>query len=203
MKGLAPAPGLVEATGLGADVVAELLPSLEAEGLVQERSGRIAGWSLTAAGRDEAARLLAAEQATPRLRAGIEDAYRRFLALNQPFKALCTAWQVRDLDAANPDNPNPEDMVLNDHTDAAYDAEVVGRLGALNEQAVAVTTDLGEVSSRFGRYGPRMSDAYRRVGDGDHRWFTTPLIGSYHDVWMELHEDLLVTLGIERREGTT
>ena len=29
------------------------------------------------------------------------------------------------------------------------------------------------------------------------------VIGSYHDVWIELHEDLRSTLGIARREGST
>ena len=27
-----------------------------------------------------------------------------------------------------------------------------------------------------------------------------PLSGSYHDVWMELHEDLILTQGIDRAE---
>ena len=95
-----------------------------------------------------------------------------------------------------------DNMVLNDHTDPAYDAGVVRRLGALHDQAVAAIADLSGLVGRFAGYGLRLSAAYRRVIDGDHRWFTTPLIGSYHDIWMELHEDLLVTLGIERREGS-
>ena len=27
------------------------------------------------------------------------------------------------------------------------------------------------------------------------------MCGSYHDVWMELHEDLILTLGVDRAEG--
>ena len=49
----------------------------------------------------------------------------------------------------------------------------------------------------------RFEHAYARVAAGDTDYFTKPLIGSYHDVWMELHEDLLTTLGIERKEGET
>jgi hypothetical protein len=43
-----------------------------------------------------------------------------------------------------------------------------------------------------------MARAYDRLIGGDVRWLTTPMIGSYHDVWMELHEDLLMTLGLTR-----
>ena len=38
---------------------------------------------------------------------------------------------------------------------------------------------------------------------GDHHLFTGVMCGSYHDVWMELHEDLILTLGIDRaKEGS-
>ncbi len=207
VKGLASAEALAEATGIGADVAAAALPTLEADGLVHQRGGRMPGWALTASGRDEAARLLAEEQATPGLRPQIDTCYRRFLDLNEPFKEVCTAWQVRDLEAMISNNMILNNMilnnmVLNDHTDPAYDAWVVRRLSALHDQAVAAIADLSGLVGRFAGYGLRLSAAYRRVSDGDHRWFTTPLIGSYHDIWMELHEDLLVTLGIERREGS-
>jgi len=188
VKGRAPVDALAEATGMGVQTTTGMLEGLAGEGLVEQRVGRMPGWTLTAAGRHEAARLLAGERGH---RDGIEAGYRRFLTLNEPFKDVCTAWQVRDLDA----------MVLNDHADVAYDTSVVDRLGAIHDRALATVSDLAAASPRFGRYGPRLSAAYGRVRGGDHRWLTTPLIGSYHDVWMELHEDLLLTLGIERREG--
>jgi hypothetical protein len=41
------------------------------------------------------------------------------------------------------------------------------------------------------------------VARGDHQLFTGVMCGSYHDVWMELHEDLILTLGIDRaKEGS-
>ncbi len=41
-------------------------------------------------------------------------------------------------------------------------------------------------------------DAFR---GGDDDALAKPLSGSYHDVWMELHEDLLATLGRERTDA--
>ena len=54
------------------------------------------------------------------------------------------------------------------------------------------------VVDRFGAYRERLRAARRLVDDGDHEWLTSPRIDSYHTVWMQLHEDLLLALGKER-----
>ena len=36
---------------------------------------------------------------------------------------------------------------------------------------------------------------------GDHDRMTKPLNNSYHDIWMEMHEDLIATLGLKRTEA--
>ena len=43
-------------------------------------------------------------------------------------------------------------------------------------------------------------DAREKVEDGEHDWFTSPRIDSYHTVWMQWHEDLLLALGREREQ---
>ena len=45
-----------------------------------------------------------------------------------------------------------------------------------------------------GRTPARLDDAAWRFVGGDHTALARPLARSYHDVWMELHEDFLVTL---------
>jgi hypothetical protein len=37
-----------------------------------------------------------------------------------------------------------------------------------------------------------------RVSEGERDWLTSPRVDSYHTVWMELHEELLAALGLER-----
>ncbi len=37
-----------------------------------------------------------------------------------------------------------------------------------------------------------------RVKQGETNMFTGVMCGSYHDAWMELHEDLILTQGIDR-----
>jgi hypothetical protein len=48
------------------------------------------------------------------------------------------------------------------------------------------------------RDAARHDDAVTAVEGGDVRRFTTPLAESYHDVWMELHHDLLASFDRER-----
>ncbi|WP_232681743.1 hypothetical protein [Nocardioides sp. R-C-SC26] len=37
-----------------------------------------------------------------------------------------------------------------------------------------------------------------RLRSGDNGAFARPMYNSYHDIWMELHEDLIVSLGRTR-----
>jgi DNA-binding MarR family transcriptional regulator len=187
LKGFAEPEAVAELTGLAHDDVVKHLDALHDEGLVVHREGRVTGWQVTAAGRLEQERLLAEEVDDLGVRAAIEDAYRRFLALNGDLLDVCTAWQLRD-------------DVINDHADLAYDAGVVDRLNELHAHAEPILADLEATLDRYDGYRDRLDGALARLRDGETDWFTKPLIDSYHTVWFQLHEDLLNTLGIERSQ---
>jgi hypothetical protein len=188
IKGLAGEDVLSRMTGLAsADVTAEATDLTESD-LAVVRTGRFAGWALTPKGRERYGDLLAEERQKVGANSDLRTAYDQFVSLNEGFKTVCTAWQVRDLDT----------QLLNDHTDPAYDIEVIGRLGAIHDEVLPVIGQLRGVLSRFGGYRDRLADSYRRVQAGDRDAFTRPMSESYHDVWMELHEDLLLTLNISR-----
>lgn len=170
-----------------------LLDELAQAELVRYREGPMTGWMLAASGRARGEALLAAELDQADKRADLDAMYRRFLEHNQPFLALCTEWQIRVVDG---------EQVINDHTDADYDAEVIARLAATDTLMQPICADLGDLFDRFGEYGPRFGAALAKVQSGEIEWFTKPVIESYHTVWFELHEDLLASLGIERaKEG--
>jgi hypothetical protein len=42
--------------------------------------------------------------------------------------------------------------------------------------------------------------ARRQVEAEEHDWLLSPRIDSYHTVWMQLHEDLLLGLGLQRTD---
>ena len=89
--------------------------------------------------------------------------------------------------------------LLNDHTDADYDAGILSRLMSIDEKAQRICDDLARRLLRFETYRLRLSSALDRALTGDNAYVADHL-ESYHTVWFQLHEDLLVTLGISRDE---
>jgi hypothetical protein len=161
----------------GKAVVDAMLATLAAEGLVEHRDGRMPGWVLTEAG------TAAHTVALTRWRSSgsvsvVEDAYDEFIRINGQFKQLCTDYQL----GCRPD-------------------EVRSRLGPLDARVRALVTAASAPCPRMTSYLPRFARATERIEGGDLDALTRPLSDSYHDVWMELHQDLLVTLGRSRTDG--
>jgi hypothetical protein len=103
---------------------------------------------------------------------------------------LCGDWQLRD-------------GAPNDHSDSAYDAAVVKRLVDLHGEAAPVVTAMSGILDRLGTYVPRLASTCDAVVSGQNNMFTGVMCGSFHDVWMELHEDLILSQGIDRaQEGS-
>jgi hypothetical protein len=180
---------VAERTGLAVERVEAEVTALADAGLARHRQGRVTGWMLTAEGRDRCHQQVAAELVDPQVGRVVGQAYDRFLAVNQRLIDACTAWQLRSVDGV--DQPN-------DHLDPAHDAAVLAELAGVDDVAQPVARELGQVLARLAGYGPRLAEARRRVAEGEIDWLTAPSIDSYHTAWFEWHEDLLMTLGIER-----
>ena len=144
--------------------------------------GRIVGWRISAEGTALHAELLAEAMTDGDVVASLRHAHAVFEPLNAALEQVCTDWQLRD-------------GAVNDHASAAYDHAVIERLVELNTGAGSMLDALARRVPRFGGYRSRLDDALRRVRDGDRSAVARPLSGSYHDVWMELHQDFLVGLG--------
>ena len=122
---------------------------------------------------------------TDALTSSLASAYERFLELNQQVKNICTRWQIRN-DATN------------DHSDFAYDRHCIAELQRIAASSDDVVRSLAGVEPRLDRYGRRLRRAVAEVTAGNTAKFTGIGCASFHDVWMELHEDLLVLQGIDR-----
>lgn len=155
--------------------VEECLRAAETAGEVVHRSGRITGWRLAPqAASDHTARVrgLIADLAC---QARVETAYSEFLPLNQGFKEFCTHWQAdRDL------------------------ADALPRLKGIHTEVTSALASVCEVLPWYSGYLTRLNSALQRAEAGDPDAFIKPLSDSYHDVWMEIHQDLLLLLGRER-----
>ncbi|MFV0525571.1 MAG: putative PEP-binding protein, partial [Acidimicrobiales bacterium] len=180
VRGFVSGGGLVESLGVMPDGVVSVLVD---GGYLQHMEARNL-YSLTPAGRERQEELLA-EYGDPAVTALLDPPYQRFLDLNDSFKQLCTDWQIR---GGEP----------NDHSDAEYDRACAARLTHLLEDSRAVLADMAGVVPRFARYEQRLGRAAADVINGDARKFTGVMCESFHDIWMELHEDLIVLQGIDR-----
>ncbi len=181
------AEAVAGALGVEVDHAEELLNQLKADELVHYREGRVSGWRTTTSGTERHAELLVHDLLADRAQR-IETEHHAFVPLNARFKQTCTDWQLR----------NGE---INDHSDAAYDEQVVAALASIDDDLGPVLEGLGKVLHRFTMYQPRLADALGRVRAGDRRAFAAPLSESYHDIWMELHQDLILSLRLTRSEA--
>jgi hypothetical protein len=191
VKGMADGAAVASRFGLDRHVVEELLLDYEAQGWVTRvRFAGTGGWALTAAGRAENERRLAAELEETTARPEVEAVHGEFLTLNSRFLTAVTNWQIR------PERADP--LAANDHTDWRWDERVLDDLRRLERQLRPVGQQLAAALDRFSGYPERYSAALDKVDRGQRAWVDQPRIDSCHTVWMELHEDLLATLGLER-----
>ncbi len=187
IKGFATPEGLAEAFSVPRETVASLLDRLVADGLVALAAG---SFRLTGDGRSVAVEGIAAERARlgPEAAAAAIEA---FAALDRRMKETVTAWQMREVDGQ---------QVLNDHSDADYDAAVLARLADLHRDAVAWLGPLAEAVPSLRGYVSRLERANEAIEAGDHRYVASPRVDSYHSVWFELHEHLILLAGRSRAE---
>jgi hypothetical protein len=117
-----------------------------------------------------------------------DAAYDAFQSLNERLLRICYDWQIR------------RGGVPNDHTDSGYDWKVIDRLRSLDASALALVSSVAGDLPRFDEYPPRFAHALERVEHGNREWFASPACQSYHTVWMQLHEDLLLATGRSRSD---
>ena len=187
IKGLVGPEGLAITLASSADKVAPIL-----EGLVAVRMAEITAGSyrLTGDGKLKALDVFTSDREQAGGEAACVAALDRFIVLDGRMKDLVTAWQIRD--AAN--------QVFNDHSDAAYDASILGKFGALHGD---VAEWLSPLCTRLGRmtcYQLRLGRAMANAQSGDPRFVASPRVDSYHSVWFELHEDLIRLSGRRRSD---
>ena len=117
--------------------------------------------------------------------AALAAAYADFRAVNAEFKALVTDWQLK---AGQP----------NTHEDPDYDAAVLARLDDVHQRVTPIVAAAAAQLPRLSRYSVKLRAALANVHAGETDWLSRPLIDSYHTVWFELHEELIVAAGLTR-----
>lgn len=176
VKGAATAADLESASGV--EGAAARVEPLLAKGLVSRAGeGEGAIFGLTGAGRERDAELVAAEVPAP-VREEIGSEYDAdFLPVNAEFKALCASWQSD-----------------------GESFDLLEQLLTVHERVDGFLADAAGPVPRLGRYRERLAGALDRVQDGDGDALVGAVGPSYHNIWFELHEDLIASLGRSRAE---
>jgi hypothetical protein len=191
IQGMADDDAVAVRFGLDEADTRELLLDNEAYGWIRQAAfGSTAGWSMTDRGRAEDDRRLAEELADTGAGPVVEQVHEAFGPLNARLLQVCTDWQLR-----------PEDgdrLAPNTHTDPDWDAAVLAELETLDDELAPLVGELSAQLARFEGYDERFSTALGHARSGRGEWVAGTGIGSCHTVWMELHEDLISTLGIQR-----
>jgi len=188
IKGSSTVEQLAEATCADTGELEPRLTHLVETGLLENAGDQV---RLTANGKLRASSAFAEQRAD----ASVDEArgsqlLDEFHDLDARMKQIVTDWQVRDVGG---------EQVLNDHSDAAYDAAPLDQLAALN----ADTTDwLAPLASQrqFAAYANRLDSALIAARAGDQRFVASPRVDSFHSVWFELHEHLIRLTGRRRED---
>lgn len=193
LKGAGEEPAIARRYDLDRDAVHAHLVACQAAGWVRRVSVAGTGvWTVTDPGRTEDSRRLAQELVDSGAGEVVKAAHADFLPLNQRLLAACTDWQIRPL--------RWDPAALNDHTNYRWDSRVLDEFASIGKQLSLLDTALSAALRRFAGYGNRYSAARRRAERGEWEWIDGARIDSCHSVWMELHEDLLSTLGLARAD---
>jgi len=116
------------------------------------------------------------------------QAFYRFLPLNRSLRELCTAWQCLPGGA------------VNDHSDAGYDAGIRDQFDDAHEGITPVLRRAARSTPEFETYADRLQVALDTYDEGRPEYLASPVIDSYHTVWMHIHQLFLLRLGITRAD---
>jgi pyruvate,orthophosphate dikinase len=174
---------------LGAAVEADAtsaMAELEAAGLVESTK---LGYRATDLGRKRADELYAYER--EQAGAVIDDVYESFVPIDDDIKQIVTDWQMRQVGG---------ELTVNDHSDSRHDERVIARLRRTDAKVSTTLAPLSDALNRFDLYPRRLRRALTLIGEGDHSMLAAPLKDSYHTVWFELHEELIILSGRSRAD---
>jgi DNA-binding MarR family transcriptional regulator len=186
LKGRVSPADLAATLGEGQADVTATVDRLTAAGLLVEATTL----RISSTGRARLSELLAEE------RKGVDSvamaaAYHEFRSVNADFKAVVTDWQLKGGPEGKP----------NTHDDAEYDAAVLARLEEVHARVAPIIEAAAAQLPRLNAYPSKLLVALRKVKAGETAWLTAPLIDSYHTVWFELHEELILATGMTREQA--
>lgn len=170
MEGIADTDTIVAETDHEESTVAETLADLEADGLVEEEGF----WYITDDG-ERRLNVLCRDRFDEAERDQLRQALDRFETLDARLKELASDWQK------------------------SKDEQHIDELVDLHADVEELFDDLDAgIAAAYRPYVTDLAAARDALSDGEEAYFTSTEVESYHEVWFDLHDDLLRTLGAGR-----
>ena len=192
LLGFADSTAVAERAGTNHTEVQRILNDAGRAGWIQHVAFTdLDGWSLSDTGKAENERQLATERMEADPEGVVAAVYRDFLPLNARLLRAVTDWQIKPTEA--------DRFAPNDHSDHVWDEHVFDELAALGRELAPLNERLSNVLARLDGYAARYNAALHKARSGEHDWIDKTDVDSCHRVWFQLHEDLVATLGIDRR----
>jgi hypothetical protein len=120
----------------------------------------------------------------------VHGVHEEFLPLNGRALQALTRWQVRRVGG--------DRLAPNEHDDVRWDDRVLDELASVGHRLQQLGARLDSALPRTAGYSERYAAALRRGRAGERSWVDGLGVDSCHRVWIELHEDLIATLGLRR-----
>lgn len=117
-------------------------------------------------------------------RLALETCLPDFDALDLRVRRACTQWQLRP------------DGSANDHGDPAYDQAVRDSIARIHVDALPTLDRLCLALPDLAEYRDLLGQALDEFAAGDDRMLASPVVASYHTVWMWLHQEMRLRLGL-------
>lgn len=77
---------------------------------------------------------------------------------------------------------------------------MLARLDEVHQRVSPIIEAAAGQLPRLNAYTGKLRSALEKVKAGEMAWLARPIIDSYHTVWFELHEELLVASGLNRED---
>ena len=92
----------------------------------------------------------------------------------------------------------PGGVIFKASFDKANRSNAVAARGPGIDEGLAALERVRAVEPRLAVYRPRLQEALDKFDDGESAWLASPLMDSYHTVWTQLHQQLILMLGLTR-----
>lgn len=181
-----------KSTGLETEEVVACLSKLMEKGLViKETKETVERWRITPSGE----KVVGSQRQLLLERTGQKELLiRKFEEFenifNAKFKELVTAWQVKIVDGK---------PVINDHSDPAYDSAILKQILELHKNVLGTLKEIASLLPMLKNYIERLESAARKIEENELDYLIRNE-DSYHNVWFELHENILRFWGRQRVE---